>query len=500
MSKNEAGKVYRPNGVSGGGQIATSLEWFITAFILALFFRGFVLEPYRIPTASMADTLMGTHFRLRCEKCGIRYDYGFDFERYNLESGLDGEGEIKRFRSRCPSCGHIMSTGEDVKAVSGDRILVLRCLYNMVEPKRWEVVVFKNPLNPSESYIKRLAGLPGEKLEIIDGDVYINGFIARKPAKLQEHLWMLIYDNDYEPSDAGGCTGSGDKGFQPFKNFGSSNWRRSSENPTVFQLETKTDEISTLKYDTEMGNGFRASCAYNDPENHSQRPYCSDLMFRCFIRFHGPDGVFGAALSKYGTMYKASVSAAGKMVLSKNAGDGESKLVEKELSSLPAGVIFFKFANVDHKLALWFGEEHLSWDAGPSRDSMGPVRSNIEPELEVLGSGRLLISHLAVYRDIHYMSARFNSENVKARAIDEPFRLGSDEYFVLGDNSPVSEDSRWWREKGMGNNGVLFRAGVVPRDYLVGKAICVYWPSCFRPFGNGSFVFVPNAGRMRLIY
>ena len=46
-------------------EIANTFEWLITAFILAFVFRAFVMEAFRIPTGSMADTLKGAHFRLR---------------------------------------------------------------------------------------------------------------------------------------------------------------------------------------------------------------------------------------------------------------------------------------------------------------------------------------------------------------------------------------------------------------------------------------------------
>jgi len=52
----------------------------------------------------------------------------------------------------------------------------------------------------------------------------------------------------------------------------------------------------------------------------------------------------------------------------------------------------------------------------------------------------------------------------------------------------------------VGNNGRLYREGVVPREYLVGKALFVYWPSGFRPFAKSRFAVIPNVGRMRFIY
>ncbi|MHC4069372.1 MAG: S26 family signal peptidase, partial [Planctomycetota bacterium] len=77
---------------------------------------------------------------------------------------------------------------------------------------------------------------------------------------------------------------------------------------------------------------------------------------------------------------------------------------------------------------------------------------------------------------------------------------GRDEFFVLGDNSPNSEDGRWWGLKGKGNNGHFYRAGIVPRDYLVGKALFVYWPSGFRVSEKLPLRVIPNVGQMRFIY
>jgi signal peptidase I len=57
----------------------------------------------------------------------------------------------------------------------GDFILVNKLAYRLGEPERGDVLVFHNPNNVAEDYIKRIIGLPGDTLEIHDGRVFING-------------------------------------------------------------------------------------------------------------------------------------------------------------------------------------------------------------------------------------------------------------------------------------------------------------------------------------
>lgn len=58
---------------------------------------------------------------------------------------------------------------------NGDYILTEKISYKFREPERGEVVVFKAPNRPDADYIKRIIGLPGEKIKVIEGVIYVNG-------------------------------------------------------------------------------------------------------------------------------------------------------------------------------------------------------------------------------------------------------------------------------------------------------------------------------------
>ncbi len=479
-------------------EIANTFEWLITAFILAFVFRAFVMEAFRIPTGSMADTLMGAHFRLSCPQCGYKYDHGFIPQKYRLSQDTVPSGPVRLPRTRCPNCGYYPPTNTAKSVVNGDRILVLKCIYQFFEPKRWDVIVFKDPPEPQINYIKRLIALPGETIQIIDGDIYINGQIIRKSAKVQNELWMPTYNNDYQPVRPAEGSFNGHIWSQPFKNTTNSSWKQDKKNPTAFHLNSTPGNGNSMFYDTSVGNDFRGVYAYDDVANYKFAPYCSDLKIRFYFQPISAHGTVGGQLSKYETTYKGWVDYTDepKMVIAKIVGKQGTILASKPIEFTPADrPLLVEFENVDHQLIFKFGQDKLTYDLGTGPDDAGSRKTEIQPEAMVFGSGKLTLSHIAIFRDIHYL------DNNALRATQaSPFTLGVDEFFVLGDNTSDSADSRYWNRRGRGNNERTFNKGVVPREYLVGKAMFVYWPGGFKLSPKSRFGIIPNIGEMRLIY
>jgi signal peptidase I len=471
--------------------IVTLLEWLLVAFILALVFQGFAVQAFQIPTGSMAETLRGAHHPFRCFRCGFKFDMGKDSYSYD--------------RPQCPNCSYNQPPHAVGPANNGDRIFVLKSIYQFFEPKRWDVVVFKNPTNPRDNYIKRLIGLPGETIQLINGDVYIDGRIVRKPLNVQNELWMPIFVQDYQPLAAREnfdrqITQGDDRHNQPweppFVNESESAW---DITPTRYILnDTSVDSIHTLAFQTGNPHEFKAAYAYNNISAYSYLPVCSDLMITFYARAQSPDGTVGASLEKFGVLYSAQVNFNGTLVFTRTVDGVTTTLGYPMLTGgiQPGTFQKFEFANVDQQLVLRWGDKRFAYDL--ARDPVFQAVDKIDqpiPAVKIFAAGPTDIRHVGLYRDIYYQG---EGEAIRA-TVNKPFALVDDQFFVCGDNANNSSDGRLWSVEGIGNNGTTYRQGIVPREYMMGKAVMVYWSQAFKPTEKLP-PMLPNLGNIKVIY
>jgi len=89
----------------------------------------------------------------------------------------------------------------------GDRVFASRVHYLFTEPKRGDIIVFKNPDNEKENYVKRVIGLPGETVKIKDGEVYINdvkleeSYIKEEMRVEEEKVYQVPEDSYFVMGD-----------------------------------------------------------------------------------------------------------------------------------------------------------------------------------------------------------------------------------------------------------------------------------------------------------
>ena len=281
--------------------IGLIFEQILVAFILAFIFRAFVLEAFVIPTGSMATTLLGAHTRYHCPDCGWDFTLNYHTEGgteavpSNARVSINGQVRDRVYNVRCPNCGYrfprLDPADPDNDATAppvsyGDRILVLKHLYLISDPRRWDVVVFKTPWRgggeekPSDAwstedfqqnYIKRLVGLPGDTLMLLGGDVYVTRGqktlaelkpedfrIARKSDVAQSALWRVVYDDDHRPQglprqykdSAGIVTTSDDPWRMPWRADGGGWTARDVAGGAGFDFDAQSGSgVGTLRFD-----------------------------------------------------------------------------------------------------------------------------------------------------------------------------------------------------------------------------------------------------------
>jgi signal peptidase I len=449
-------------------------------------FKQYRVSTSHMPTGSMAGILIGNHFRLVCPSCGYEYNFGFNPILYGYKDGETPDKPLsvkpeqgKRFfpGSACPNCLNPFPADPPQRVVSGDYVLVNKRAYRDQGPERWELAVFTGVPNRSCQYLKRVIGRPGEKVEIIDGDVYINDQIQRKPPDVQRAMWVSLFDSDNMPKNDMAETPKNRFSADPFglnDGHNSDAWQFDREK---HQWRFAGGQEQTLTFDPErlkfLLGGFNA---YNGLST-DRRYQVSDLRLEFQILPGGNDGGVIMTLGKYGRNYQGIIDFDGRCAIRDTFHD--RILAEKPMPALavnkPTEVAF---ENVDHQLTLFVaGEAAVSYEGGNLAEEWGYTPN--EPQVSGVQIGdrgcAFTIDHIRLSRDIHYTNHPYGSAQVGRGTEGQAMTLDEDEYFVLGDNSSHSFDGRFWDEPAP-SYGKRYRAGIVPRELLDGRAYKICWP------------------------
>jgi signal peptidase I len=507
-----------PSAEPGHHRLAWRLftHWSIAVLLAVLILRTFVTEAFVVPSGSMAPTLLGWHKRVTCPSC-----------RFPFELGCDEHGRVPATVS-CPNCEWADFELGDLPVSAGDRLVVEKHVFASRAPHRWEPIVFRGPMDPNQAYVKRVVGLPGESIQLRQGDVWIDGRLARKTLTEMRALRQIVFDNDYAPSD---------DEWQPRWIYAvNSAWRSDGSEfyiPGQAAAAAQSDGgsrrgIDWIEYrpwSRVLGDDLiRARSGYNGDTTTEFLDPVRDLIVEFEATLMGGDGQVYVRITDGSSYFLLRCGPPGEVVVERNGmlvrssrTAGSSRRAAPGQTTPVAGVppplgsgrlpepvddaragagsqrLAIEVALCDGRLCVAIdGQEPFEpYDYEPRAAVASPRR----PVAIGRSGSAVRLSHLRIYRDVYYTACLDGRAGV-GRGVDRPFAIGPGEYFVLGDNSPISNDSRFWAA------GPWPAAATVPAQMLLGRPLLVHLPTVAvrqQVLGRDVRYSIPDFRRVRYI-
>lgn len=433
----------------------------VAGFVAASIFNGamksMLFEPYSVPRAAMAPAVLGVHTDVTCTNCSFIY-------AYHMGDRLQGARWSPRSAkpTTCPNCGQEAKVLPDAPVRAGDTVLVDK----MARPARWDLLLYRHRPEAGQQprvFLKRLVGLPGETVEIVGGDVFVDGRRLRKEPYMARDMWILVYDTQYLPvrpvPDA-----------PKWLAAAGSKWRVAGGKWSVAAGETPV----RLNFSGRIADDL----AYNDREPHdAPSPRVGDVKLDVWLEEFSGKGNIALDWEFRGLRATATISASGNVELighgppiPGSASDGQRVTARGHLAGgLPAGQqISFAFrdgqAYVEQSgivvASLPLGPQDLQTAksapfrvAGPCLLSFAATRCGAT------------ISRLVLWRDVYYRSLDEMPGSPMASgwgSTNHPLTLPEGSYFLLGDDGLRSQDSR--------------SIGPLRAESLIGVCRWIYWP------------------------
>ncbi len=389
--------------------IRDNLEAFSIAILMAVLFKFFAIEAYQIPTSSMQPTMMG-------------------------------------------------STAAGVY----DRILVDKIRYEIFEPERWDIAVFRYPLRVKQNYVKRIVGVPGDHLRIAGGNVYQiesgDGLepqhlsAIQKPEAVQEALWREVFPARMaiagEDKILDYFNGRGGK-WEESDGVLSVDLSKARNGATLSYSRSKDGGLSNRLYD-----GYSAAVGQKIQSEASpmELEHVQDLRLQCSLTPEGSglelDMQIGVQQSE-GKSLRFSLAAEGGKARIRVDEAGTEKIVSEEfdLAFASGQEVAVAFAHLDDRCHVWIeGDLIASLDTSEFKtlDELNPAsgdgRSGVTARIRLAGADAAELRDLRIYRDQHY------STSSRPRTEPRIVKVPAGQFFMMGDNTLQSVDSRDWQQ------------------------------------------------------
>ena len=380
-----------------------------------------LVDPVTVAGSSMAPSLRGANLKLTCPQCEYSFSVGAEYANTAAEVA-------------CPQCGKLDVPLTTFREQRGDRLWVDRTVFDRRDPRRWEVVVARNPENATELCVKRVVGLPGEFVGLRAGNVLIDGAVVTKSREARRALRQRIHRENDRRSQR----------WQAEEliswQFVDGCWRHDGQSEGADHW---------LRYQHPHEQPLTDDVTYNAGISR-QLNLVDEFLLSAMVQLQG-EGALSLMLDDGRSTARVELRLPdGEMTVWESGQRGSSiQLSSSGLQKLQRGEALIEFSNFDQQLLLVIDRQVELRRPWPRTRAVGVTRPvaigarGIDVELR----------ELTLYRDVYHGQQAANSPPPRFTQ----WQLGPAEYFLLGDNSPVSLDSRLW--------------GPVPARLLVGKPL-----------------------------
>ena len=374
----------------------------ILAIVLRTFFVIGLLEPVLVAGSSMAPSLCGPHCVAVCQHCEQSVRVAAEF--------VPAGGVL-----RCPHCGRRNVDFSGAQIERGDSLLIDRTAFNWRGPRRWETVVFCYPHDGGPLCVKRIVGLPGETVELRGGDVLVDGSVVVKSLAQQRAVRQRVFRK--------GC-------LSPHGHAG-----------------------------VENGQPLTDDLAYNGSLSRRIN-FLSDFMLSAQVENLGSGWlVVQIDSSPWSVRVDANQRDANQRDVTQGQGLVEIRQREQQVKHLKLSQaicerieesFFLEISTFDSQLLVAIDSQVLLRYPLPAPKL---PEGTAQPFVITAWSAEVDFLDWTLWRDIYYTQIPVGIGPT------QPVRhkLAAEEWFVLGDNSPISLDSRVW--------------GPLPRRLLFGKPL-----------------------------
>lgn len=392
-----------------------------------------IARPGTVVGSSMSPTILGIHLDVDCPACG--FEFASDVDQANLRQHLI-----------CSNCGSEIDKSHcDEQSAESVDIELGR---NGIE--RWDVIAFQMPLesSPSEDAIagiKRVLGLPGESIEFENGNVLVDGSVARKSLAQQKEVRIPVMDSacrsteflrhwKFNPETNWIC--------EPSFRFDPAGAERPIDwftflNQRNYSHRTIADAGAVSDRPVEDFYAFNQSLSRDLHE--------MDEVFIALEIAPSPGGTFAWRYVRRGTTYEFELHD-GALITRELTPSSQPSQTETPLATDPfsQSTIQLEFSSFDQQIVVWLDDREVF------RKSLAPSQAPISKPWLSIGAAKskLAINRIQIWRDLYY----FASSN---DPVQFPVTVRPDGFFVVGDNVPCSQDSRHWQTPSLPKSRVI---------------------------------------------